>query len=222
MNDKDKIAELESVIARFLAPIRGVPFPVIVKSLSGGASVIQTDKTVDASLIEALIATAHDCAKVVSCNPIVRNRPNEVGNDVEPFVRRCAMDNGLRVERPVSRNGISKTTGYPDLLVHDEASGPAYIECKTYAYGTSLTSMRSFYLSPSDEFKVCVDARHILMAFGVVRRQIPGSINSAYTLSSFKLVDLYNLSCDVKYEFNSDNRRLYGSDMILAEGDLQA
>lgn len=89
-----------------------------------------------------------------------------------------------------------------------------------FGEGSSDSTMRSFYLSPSDEFKVCKDARHLLIAFGIERISISGSINSEYRLRSFKLVDLHGLQCDVKYEFNSDNRRLYGSGMILADGKL--
>jgi hypothetical protein len=33
-------------------------------------------------------------------------------------------------------------------------------------------------------------------------------------------VDLHDLLCDVKYEFNSDNRRLYSPSMVVLKGDL--
>jgi len=80
--------------------------------------------------------------------------------------------------------------------------------------------MRSFYLSPSESFKVSRDARHLLLAFGMEASAIPGSRNSSYTPRSFKLVDLHDLLCDVKYEFNSDNRRLYSPSMVVLKGDL--
>lgn len=80
--------------------------------------------------------------------------------------------------------------------------------------------MRSFYLSPSDSFKVSLDARHLLLAFGMNPTAISGSRDSLYTPQSYKLIDLYDLLCDVKYEFNSDNRRLYAPSMILSQGEL--
>jgi hypothetical protein len=80
--------------------------------------------------------------------------------------------------------------------------------------------MRSFYLSPSESFKVSVDARHLLLAFGMQASPIPGSIESMYLPKSYKLIDLHDLLCDVKYEFNSDNRRLYAMSMMLLQGDL--
>jgi len=39
-----------------------------------------------------------------------------------------------------------------------------------------------------------------------------------YKCKSWKIVTLENLKCDVKYEFNSDNKRLYAAELILAEG----
>jgi hypothetical protein len=49
---------------------------------------------------------------------------------------------------------------------------------------------------------------------------IPGSRDSLYTPKSYKLIDLHDLLCDVKYEFNSDNRRLYAESMVLMQGEL--
>lgn len=80
--------------------------------------------------------------------------------------------------------------------------------------------MRSFYLSPSQSFKVCVDARHLLLAFGMEARPATGSSDSLYTPKSYKLIDLHDLLCDVKYEFNSDNRRLYAPSMMLMQGSV--
>ena len=42
--------------------------------------------------------------------------------------------------------------------------------------------------------------------------------DSLYTPRSFRLVDLHDLLCDVKYEFNSDNRRLYAAGLLLLKG----
>jgi hypothetical protein len=62
------------------------------------------------------------------------------------------------------------------------------------------------------------DARHLLLAFAIQRIPIANSVMSEYRPTGFKIVDLHGLLCDVKYEFNSDNRRLYADGMILAEG----
>jgi hypothetical protein len=221
MNDKQKIAELEAVLAQFLNPIKNIPFPLIMKSISG-IGIIPIERNVDADrqLVETLVEVAQTTSALVHENPIRRNRPNEVGNDIEPFVIEACRKNGLEAERPKTVAGKLKTTGYPDILISDKTGRPTYVECKIFGEGSDLSSMRSFYLSPSDDFKVTVEARHILMAFGVEREPINGSRDSLYRPKSFKLVDLFGLKCDVKYEFNSDNKRLYEDAILLASGNL--
>ncbi len=79
--------------------------------------------------------------------------------------------------------------------------------------------MRSFYLSPSENFKVTADAHHFVLSYEVYvsgRRKN----NNIYKYKSWKLVDVESLELDVKYEFNSDNLRLYKKELILAEGDV--
>jgi len=127
---------------------------------------------------------------------------------------------GLSGTRPTSEAGKGKSAGYPDILVSDSKKRHTYLECKIFAHGTHDTTMRSFYLSPSESFKVSLDARHLLIAFGMQASPIPGSRDSLYIPTSYKLIDLHDLPCDVKYEFNSDNRRLYEASMMLSEGDL--
>ena len=221
MTDKQRIADLEAVIEQFLKPIKDVPFSIIIKSIAGHAILpMVPDNSLDAGLLDSLIKVANLTAKLVEAEPIQRPRPNEVGNDIEPFVMKAANQLGLKAERPRTAAGNLKSTGYPDIIVHDQSGRPTYIECKIFAEGGDLTTMRSFYLSPSDDFKVTMDARHILMAFGMEAQPINGSRNSNYRARSFKIVDLYALKCDVKYEFNSDNQRLYADGLVLAEGKL--
>lgn len=41
-----------------------------------------------------------------------------------------------------------------------------------------------------------------------------------YKCRTWKILSIEDLEVDVKYEFNSDNARLYISESILAEGSL--
>ncbi|MGH7121972.1 MAG: hypothetical protein ACREFP_23760 [Acetobacteraceae bacterium] len=52
------------------------------------------------------------------------------------------------------------------------------------------------------------------------RTPIAGSQDSTYVPRSYKLVDLYEPRCDVKCEFNSDNRRVYAPAMILLQDEI--
>lgn len=221
MDDKQRAEILEAALAQLLQPLKNIPFSTVVRSLAGHA-ILRTDTTdtLDIDLVKRLAATAKLCASMVRQAPILRPRPNEVGNDIEPFVMRAATQAGLSCVRPSTKGGSLKSTGYPDILITDSNGRKTYLECKIYSAGTANTSMRSFYLSPSDDFKVCHDARHLLMAFEMEASAVPQSRNSSYIPVAFKLVDLHDLLCDVKYEFNSDNRRLYGADMVLAAGPV--
>lgn len=221
MDDKERLKVLEEALAQMLKPVKVIPFSVIVKSLAE-RQVIQIDKVdaADLELLKRLEKTIQFCAAELKSNPIKRPRPNEVGNDVEAYVMRALPQAGLKAERPKSQSGLGKSTGYPDILVRDEENRATYLECKIFAQGSAETTMRSFYLSPSDSFKVSVDARHLLLAFGMEARPISGSRDSVYIPKSYKLIDLHDLLCDVKYEFNSDNRRLYSPSMMLLQGDV--
>lgn len=221
MDDKQRAEILEAALAQLLQPLRNIPFSTVVRSLSGHSIVpIAQQDAADIDLIERLSRAARLCGEEIRKKPILRPRPNEVGNDVEPYVMDAVRAAGLNCERPPTATGSLKSTGYPDILVQDSSGRPTYLECKIYSANTANTSMRSFYLSPSDNFKVCQDARHLLMAFEMDAVAVSGSRNSEYRAVAFKLVDLHDLLCDVKYEFNSDNRRLYGDGMLLASGKI--
>lgn len=213
--------EIEALLAQFLKPVKKLPFPVVIRALAN-TEVIALDRSdpVDIRLIEQLTQAAAEVGELVRANPIRRNRPNEVGNDIEPFVMAAVANAGLHAERPRSARGRGQQTGYPDILVRDADGRPTYVECKVFGEDNALTTMRSFYLSPSEHIKVSLDARHLLMAFAVARTPVADSQDSLYRATAFKLLDLHSLSCDVKYEFNSDNRRLYDAGMILAEGAI--
>jgi hypothetical protein len=219
MSDEEYIKELEAVLAGFLKPVKNIPFSLIIKSMCGRTILpMDVDSAEDSALVAQLARVAALAGELVRANPIRRNRPNEVGNDVESYVVTAATSVGFTAARPKTASGRGRSTGYPDILLVGEDGRPTYLECKIFGEGGDLTTMRSFYLSPSDDFKVTLDARHLLMAFGVEREPIDGSQDSFYRATSFKLVDLSGLKCDVKYEFNSDNIRLYREHLILAEG----
>jgi hypothetical protein len=217
----NQLENLGDALARSLQPMKNISFAEVVRSLSGHTVIpLDRNEPADQALVAQLSEAARLCAEEPRKAPILRPRPNEVGNDIEPYVMRGMTTAGLKCARPTTIGGALKTTGYPDILVHDAIGRPTYVECKIYSEATASTSMRSFYLSPSDDFKVTCEARHLLMAFEMVATPLPNSRDAEYRAAAFKLVDLHNLLCDVKYEFNSDNRRLYEPEMILAEGSV--
>lgn len=223
MDDKQRLSVLEDVLQQMLRPVRNVPFDLVIKALSGH-KVIKTDLSdaADATMLAELTAAVLQAGAAIHRAPIRRPRPNEVGNDAEAFVLRALIARGLAASRPTSADGRGKATGYPDILFMDAEGRPTYLECKIFAADSVPSTMRSFYLSPSESFKVSMDARHLLLAFAMETSPVPNSRSSDYRPVGFKIVDLHDLLCDVKYEFNSDNRRLYAEGLVLAEGSIAA
>jgi len=221
MDDKKRADVMEAALAELLRPLKNIPFSAVVRSLAN-QSILPIDRSNedDKRLIKSLEKAASAAGNELQANPIIRARPNEVGNDVEKYVKRAVVGTGLKCESPRGASGKAKSTGYPDLLVTDNANRPTYLECKIYSAKTADSSMRSFYVSPSKDFKVSCDARHLLLAFEMEVTTTGGSSSSEYRAVGWKLADLHDLLCDVKYEFNSDNRRLYLDSALLAKGRI--
>jgi hypothetical protein len=219
MTDSADISELAAALREVLKPRKGIPFPAVVLALSGQRVIpIDRSSASDQKLLARLTSAIASCADALVRSPIRRPRPNEVENDIEPRVMTALRNAGFRTDRPRSKSGRAQSSGYPDILFYDGEGRPCYLECKISG-GGPLTTFRSFYVSPSDSFKVALDARHLLLCFVMTRTPIEGSPLSTFTPTGFKLVDLFRLNCDVKYEFNSDNRRLYDGGLVLTSGD---
>lgn len=211
-------AKLENVIKQMLQPLRDIPFRLVINALSG-TNVIPIDRAKDKSLIAALSKVAEAAGRAVNVTGIVRSRPNEVGNDIEEFVKTALNSAGFAASVPHTKSGKMKTTGYPDVEFKDKAGRTVYIECKTYNIENIATTQRSFYLSPSDDFKITKDGLHVGLSYEVyVAGQTAGG--NIYKVKHWMLVDLEKLEVDVKYEFNSDNKRLYTPSNILVEGNI--
>ncbi|MBM3325760.1 MAG: hypothetical protein FJY65_02085 [Calditrichaeota bacterium] len=122
---------------------------------------------------------------------------------------------------PVTKSGKKKIAGYPDILFWCDGI-PFYIECKTFKSDALSSSFRTFYFSPSENMKVTSDAVHFLLSFEMDSK-IDSDGGNEFKCKRFKIISLETLSLDVKYEFNSDNKRLYsGIDgaPILIEEDI--
>lgn len=203
-----------------LQPVRGIPFNLVIEALSNYKVVpFDPDSKEDSLLLDILKAVATEAGQEVNRAGIRRTRPNEVGNDIEPFVKNALLNNGYTADVPRSATGKRKATGYPDLEFVDEFGRYCYLECKTYNIENVATTQRSFYLSPSEDFKITRDAHHFVITYEIYVDGQEGRCN-IYKCRSWKILSLEDLSVDVKYEFNSDNLRLYSEELVLAESIL--
>lgn len=128
------------------------------------------------------------------------DRINDVGKRIEEvFVE--------ELKKSELRPLLLSSSGYPDMKIIDQYDRVTYLESKAVSKNWDST-FRSFYYT--DGKKIDADARHLLIAWDIVEES-----PKYWLVRGFKLCDLYNLGMNLKLEFNSSNRALYSSDLLL-------
>lgn len=221
-SNEDYVKQLEETIGKFLKPIEGIPFHIAIKALYGHKVIpLDLEDERDSGLIEELSQVAQIAGENANRKGIFRNRPNEVGNDIEKFVREALKEIGFNPETPMTADGTRKAVGYPDIYFKDKYGRHVYLECKTYNKANINTTQRAFYFSPAEEgqSKIIYDASHIVMSFEI--KQIQRGGRRCYIPAAWKLVSIHSMEVSVKHEFNASNRDIYRREAILAEGNIQ-
>ncbi len=218
MENEDYIKSLETTIAKFLEPIKGIPFPIAIKALTG-YEVIAFDKEAPETeeLLKKLIRAAQIAGESAYIEGIFARRPNEAGNRIEPFVIEALNEVGLRAEKPETKNGKRKAVGYPDIKIDDEGR-IVYLDCKTYNIEVKETTFRSFYFSPSLDPKITANAYHLVVSFQLAQEIRKGGM--AFVPLAWEIYTLDKLLVQVKHEFNAGNKDLYNPEALLAKGKI--
>jgi hypothetical protein len=216
----DYIKQLEQTISKFLEPLKGIPFPVAIKAISG-CDVLTFDSTIgqNKKLLEQLCKAAHLGGQKAFNDGIISARPNEAGNYIEPFIVEALKRVGLKADKPITKSGKKKAAGYPDIQVEDQTGRIVYLDCKTYNTKTKDQSFRTFYFSPSEDPKITKDAFHLLMSFELDITKRKGKM--AFIPISWQIYTLDKLLIQVKHEFNASNRELYTKEALLAQGRIR-
>lgn len=221
MSNLEYQKNLENIIKQMLSPLKGLPFNLVINSICGH-DVIRFDKNNHnhKNLLDKIETAVIMCCEEVNKTGIIHSRVNEVGNKIEPYLKNALSKiEGFTADTPVNSSRKKTSSGYPDIQLNYEDK-TCYIECKTYNINNIDSTMRSFYLSPSKDFKITKTGIHFIVSFQMIDERKVDDGNSKYIVKSWKILDAFNLECDVKYEFNSDNKRMYSKDMILREGNV--
>lgn len=197
----DRIREWQSVPET-------LPLEAVVEALSGFRVLDWQGEGVESleAVADAVIART---ARV----PLTASRPNEIGNKLESLVATALSEQGWQPDRPTGPSGHRRSAGYPDLEAQFNEHA-CYIEIKAFSPGTRDSTQRSFYLSPSPDFKVTRDAFHLLVACEIVPVEA-----GSWKVRSVRWLDLHSLEVRLKHEFNASNRDLYGEagDLVILE-----
>lgn len=217
--DERYVKDLEDTLSKFLAPLRDIPFPIVIKAISGH-SVISFNRSdnADVALLERLSEAMQKATNTAHRVGIFTNRPNEVGNHIEPFVRDALKELGISATIPRTKSGIHRSAGYPDIEMKDIDGRITYLECKTYSLKSEDSSFRAFYMQPSEDAKITADARHLPVGFEIESQK--RGLKDAYVPVRWRLYTLENLHVQVKHEFNASNQHIYQEGSLLATGAI--
>jgi len=212
---------LEGFVKQMLTPKKDISFAHLIRLLTG-KKVISFDgeDADDRKLLTILNKVAQKAGEEMNSVGVFSRRVNEVGNHVEPFVKQAMQNLNLSPATPGGRSGKAKSSGYPDILFNFNNS-PNYLECKTYNMSNINTTFRAFYLSPGKDFKVVHDAHHFLLSYQMI--DDPDGKKYIYKCRHYKLLCLGKLLLDLKFEFNTSNKKLYSGGsgaILLSEGSM--
>jgi hypothetical protein len=208
-----QLEQLRAAARIFLRPMERLPFPVVIEAMTGRQVLPILKRDRDAALLERL---AQACIAVVSGSQsqvLKANRPNDVSAQVERRLEAALEARGIRVERPRAEQGRSPG-GYPDRLIWHRGE-PTYLEVKvSREQNIAQGSARNFFYQPTAKSKICHHARHLLVGFAI--RETAGK---EWTLTGWKIVDLWHLRVKLKPEYNANNLEIYRDEAVLLEGD---
>lgn len=197
---------MEALVEEMLSEIPPLSLALLIEAISGFAVYDW-----EGQQQEALEKAALDALELINRKGVQSKRVNEVGNYVEEHIAKTLREQGFLVDTPLAQNGRRRATGYPDLeAFHGDTL--FYIEVKTYNPDNVDTTQRSFYLSPSQNPKVIQDAYHLLIAFAMVPHP---EEPKTWVSKGVQFLDLHNLQCELKFEFNASNRDLYNEEAGL-------
>lgn len=219
MTDEKYTQQLEATIAKFLSPVRDVPFPIAIKAITG-FKVLSLSKENEhhQQLLNQLSKAMHLALQKANQDGISGIRANEVGNNIEPIVRKAINQIGLKAEIPQTASGKHKIAGYPDICIMGSRGILAYLECKTYNPKNIDSGFRTFYFQPSTNPKTTQDALHLMAIFEIIREIRKGE--ELFVPVYYKLYSLEKTLFQIKHEFNASNKDIYKPEFVLAEGGL--
>jgi hypothetical protein len=214
--------DIEALLAAAVAAYRQLPSQIAVgvaiEAVTGKAVVPLSGDKHDAVLLQDVGKAAVLLIANSKNKPIKTGRLNELGNAIESPLLDALLEVGVDASWPKRADGTGGRSGYPDIAINATGDRPTYLEAKVVGAGSEGSSFRSFYLSPSERPKVCLEARHLLLAFTHQRIADSEEGLEQYRLLDFKIVDLARVFGKIKFEYQSSNKDMYLGDAVVLKG----
>src|SRR5690349_2495450 len=105
-------ASVAYAIQQMKRPLKGVPFPTVIEAICG-KKVLPFDERdpADRQLLADMKRAAADACTDINVSGIRRARANEVGNDIEGFVRKALGRVGYHASSPETATGRRQAVG---------------------------------------------------------------------------------------------------------------
>ncbi len=208
-----QLAQLKDAARIFLRPMERLPFPVVVEAMTGHEILPIGESEYDRKLLKAAAAACTAAVRESISAPFRANRPNDVSVQAERKLQAHLENAGVLVEMPRAENGKGGG-GYPDRLLWLDNT-PSYLEVKvSREQNMREGSARNFFYQPTVNSKIRHSARHLLAGFAMRE-----TAEKSWSLTAWKIADLFGLRVKLKPEYNADNLEIYRSEIVLLEGD---
>lgn len=217
-NTSDYTQGLENIVKSFLS-LDSIPLKLAIESMSN-AKVIDFDKkdTRHIQILEKISNLAERSSQIINKGnfPIdIKGRKHELGHSLSYSVFMSAlMDIN---DRAIKFENLGKSKSKKEFLVYPHFCFSfddiyTYVTLKTYDRNGLSSEQRSFYLTEVEADKIVKDALHFVIGFNI-------SVNKSKIVYAYdwKVIDIGNVSANIKREFNIDNTKMYLEKNILAE-----
>lgn len=145
-------------------------------------------------------------------------RINEASRFIEDDLLKCISSQaGWSCRVPLTEEGNTQRSGYPDIEVTGPGGTVIYIDPKLHHEDNLSSSLRTFYYEPQvSTNKITRDAYHLLL--GVAHHARDGRT----VFTGWQLIDASRIPLRLKMEFQSSNRDIYRPENLVRSSNNAA
>ena len=202
--------------------LKGIRFADVIGATSGKRVIAVDRADKEEQRILATIGTVLDAVLAEMNAPESKTRKakrvNEMSSHFENAIQaRLNATVGMKCDFPRTAAGRIQRSGYPDLVLKDQATGRVfYLDPKLFATNSKRSSFRTFYFEPKRETnKVNEDARHLIVGIEHDR-----AADGTVSFVRWELIDLSDFRVRLKAEFEGSNTDMYRPEAVVGSSSF--